>query len=219
MRGAGSGGVVRGGGTKVGTSFFVPISHFVLGMALTAAAPAKGAEPYTSAPASKGLLSELFHDQSRPPAKQEKMQSEAPPEPVSTVESEEVERQRHMNAWFRRVEVCDRLRMIADQNGNELLRDQANQLEERANEIYRLQTSRMPAPAQAPVAVLAADRENTSRVRPGPAARTSTTPLIGRAGSDKNWRQASSSPPRLGGSMDQREQAILNGTSMGEDRP
>lgn len=219
MRGAGSGGVVRGGGTKVGTSFFVRISHSVLCIALVAAATARGADPDGNAPAAKGLLSGLFHEKPKAQEKIDKNVSAVPPQPAGPVESTETERQRHQNAWFRRAQVCDRLRSIANQTGNQALMSQADELEERANELYRLQTSRLPLAAQSSVTLLAADQENTNHVRPGAAAHASTTPLTARGGADSNWRQASSSRPRLGGSMDQREQAILNGTSMGEDRP
>jgi hypothetical protein len=211
--------VVHGCGTKTGISFFVRISHSVLCIVLAAAATAKGADPDGNAPVGKGLLSGLFHEKPKTQAKIDKKGSDVPPQPASTGRSSETERQRYVNAWIRRVEVCDRLRSIADQTANQALMTQADELEERANALYRLQTAGLPLAAQAPVTVLASDRENTSRVRRGTAAAAPPELVTGSGAADHNRPQASSSPARLGGSMDQREQAILNGTSMGEDRP
>jgi hypothetical protein len=182
----------------------------------TAVAAAQGADNDVAAPVGNGLLSGLFHEKPRSSAKiTDPKVGEVKPQPVNTIESTEAERQRYVNAWFRRVEVCDRLRMIAEQTGNEALRNQATELEERANAIYRLQTSRLPLPAQAPLAVLAADRENPSRDRPGTLA-IAPTPGPNDRGFDNIQRASIDSPAGLGGSADQREQANLNGTSMGE---
>ncbi|MGH7224827.1 MAG: hypothetical protein ACRELF_16510, partial [Gemmataceae bacterium] len=179
-----------------------------------AVATAWGADDDIAAPVGNGLLSGLFHEKPRSQAQAEKQISNQKLQKASSVESVAAEQQRHMNALMRRMEVCDRLRMIANQTGNEALMTQANELEERANAIYRLQTSRLPLPAQAPLSVLAADRENPSRDPQG-AQGMANSPLPAGSGSDDFKRVSIDSPPRMGGNPDQREQAILNGTSMG----
>ena len=180
-----------------------------------AVATAWGADNDIASPVGNGLLSGLFHEKPRSQAQIEKQASDQKLQQASSIESMAAEQQRHMNALMRRMEVCDRLRMIANQTGNEALMTQANELEERANAIYRLQTSRLPLSAQAAASVLAADRENSSRDRMGVLA-TAPTPQPNDRGSDNLKRASLDSPARLGGSLDQREQAILNGTSMGE---
>jgi hypothetical protein len=185
-------------------SFCILHSAFCIGW--VAVATTRGEDGTVKPPVAKGLLSGLFHEKPRAQARMETKAGAEKPQPVSTVESTAIEQERQKNAWFRRVEVCDRLRMIANQTGNEALMNQANELEERANAIYRRQTSRLPLPAQAPLSVLAADQENLSRDRKGAVA---TTPAL--LPTDRSSGRA-----RLSGSMDQREQAILNGKSMGE---
>ena len=151
-----------------------------LGVAVTIARAGDYYEDNT--PESKGLLSGMFGDkpknQTKPskPVKSAKNArngrgaNEAAPRPAPTaeggsVELAAVEQQRRMNALIRRMEVCDRLRMIADQTGNEALMIQANELEERANAIYRQQMAGLPLPAQTPLSILA--DENRGRMAPG----------------------------------------------------
>jgi hypothetical protein len=59
--------------------------------------------------------------------------------------------QRNINAVLRRVQVCDRLRQIAEQSGNAELQHQADELEARAWAIYQQQTEAMPSPSSAPI--------------------------------------------------------------------
>jgi hypothetical protein len=179
-----------------------------------AVATTRGADNDGNTPAAKGLLSGLFHEKPKAKAKQEDKAVEEKPQPASSVESAAAQQQRYMHAWFRRVEVCDRLRMIADQTGNEALRDQANELEDRANAIYRQQTSGLPLAAQAAPSAL--ELHNQSRDREGAAAISSKSLSAGRS-PDNSRSKAMRSGQSLGGSMDQREQAILNGSSMGGD--
>lgn len=173
-------------------------------------------------PEAGGLLSGMFNEKARSPKKQttnkqtknKKTAEVVKPQPTVTVESAEAERQRHENALIRRMQVCDRLKTIAVQSGNDALLNQAYELEERATMIYRQQTSGLPMPAQTPLAVLAEEQQNPRRDRKGP---TASAPFLlpnGR-GPSAVTPTANSSAPRLEGSMDQREQAILNGTSMG----
>ena len=139
----------------------------------------------------------------------------------SAAETAQAEQQRQMHAIIRRMEVCDRLRMVALQSGNELLMRQADDLEARAQEIYRLKTANLPLAAE-PLATLAGDAERKPVKRD-----QQRTAESGRTSKDLNGGQILSkrplslydSPERLGGSMEQREQAALDGTGMGRDRP
>lgn len=177
-------------------------------------------------PEAHGLLSGMFHEKPKAPArgqgkgqaKNASAATEVKPPPINTVAIMAAEQQRHMNAWFRRMEVCDRLRAIANETGNDALMNQADELAERANQLYRQQTSRMPAPVVTPLSVLADDRQNPSRDRTGPAASVPLPPRSGRRPGVLS-PPTSSSAPRLEGSMDQREHAILNGTNMGGNGP
>jgi hypothetical protein len=145
-----------------------------------------------------GLLSGMFNEKPKKQAKSGKNTKNArnakngnevkPPPPVPTaeagyVESVAAEQQRHMNALIRRMEVCDRLRMIADQSGDEALMIQANELEERANAIYRHQISGLPLPAPSPLSVLADDRQNPNRGPQGAVA-TAPSPMMNGRGAD-----------------------------------
>lgn len=201
----------------------VCLVHSALGLQLAAVVPTRADDYYESnAPEARGLLSGMFHEKPKAPAKGRAPNSsaavEVKPPPINTVAIMAAEQQRHMNAWFRRMEVCDRLRAIANETGNDALMNQADELAERANQLYRQQTSRMPAPAPTPLTVLADDRQNLSRDRTGPTARA---PLPARSGRRPGVLSppASGSARRLEGNMDQREQAILNGTNMGGNGP
>jgi hypothetical protein len=140
-----------------------------------------------------GLLSGMFNEKPKKQVKHGKSsknakhaKEEAPRPVVPTAEAGYVEpaaaeQQRRMNALIRRMEVCDRLRMIADQTGNDALMIQANELEERANAIYRQQVSGLPLPA--PLSVLADDRQNPIRGREGAVA-TAPSPTMNGRGAD-----------------------------------
>jgi hypothetical protein len=161
-------------------------------------------------PESKGLLSGMFGEKPKRQAKRSKNTknsknaknaSEATPRPMPTAEGGSVElaaaeQQRRMNALIRRMEVCDRLRMIADQTGNEALMIQANELEERANAIYRQQMAGLPVPMQTPLSILADDLQNPSRVREGTVA---TAPLPLPNGRGDNRIQSEPQPLGSGG--------------------
>lgn len=181
-----------------------------------AVATTRGAEPEGKSPVAKGLLSDLFGEKPRGQTKTtSKVLDDKSSEPTTTIESAHALQQRFQNALLRRMEVCLRLQTIANETGNETLRNQAFELEQRANEIYRQQTAGLPLPAPSPASlasdnslmangsrsnsasqVLARDTEETPEV-PRP-------PLMG------------GTPSRLSGRLDQGEQAILNGTKRGE---
>lgn len=179
-----------------------------------AVATTRGADTDDNAPVAKGLLSGLFHEKPRTSAKQWNKPIEEKSQPVRPMESAAAQQQRHMNAWFRRVQVCDRLRMIAEQTGNDTLRDQADELEERANAIYRQQTSGLPLAAQATPAV--GEPQDRSRNLDGTMAINAVSQPA-RGGPNPITQRSSNSTSRLNGSFDQREQAILNGSSMRGD--
>jgi hypothetical protein len=144
--------------------------------------------------------------------------SEDKPAPPNPSESAAVEQKRQMNAYLRRVEVCLRLRQIAEDTGNAELQRQAEEMDARAWEIYRQQTARLP------ISDTAADRESMTLskkpVRKMRSAETASsekgsenaTPALNRPS-----RSARSGP--LGGDFEQREQSLLNGTFMGRDKP
>lgn len=179
-----------------------------------AVATARGADDDGKPPAAKGLLSDLFGGKSKSPGEQGKRVTEeiAQTPPPPSLDSAAAQQQRHMNAWMRRAEVCDRLRLIAEQTGNDNLLNQANELEERATAIYRLQVSGMPLSAPAAPSMTA--RSNSTLNRPGPAPSARKSPPDGRV-AGRSSPSANRSASRLNGSFDQREQAILNGSSMG----
>jgi hypothetical protein len=54
------------------------------------------------------------------------------------------EQKRAMNAFLRRMQVCDRLREIAYNTNDTELEQQANDLEEQARRLYEQQTARLP---------------------------------------------------------------------------
>ena len=127
---------------------------------------------------------------------------------------------RHMNALLRRMEVCDRLQLIANQTGDESLMNKAFELQERANDIYRRQTEGLPLPTSKPVAVPSDD----ARLANWPTPSGSTGSVLAREAAEamalpQRRPLTTDATSRLGGSMDQREQAILNGTSMGGNNP
>jgi hypothetical protein len=152
-----------------------------------AVAAARGGDYYEdNTPEPKGLLSGLFNEKPKNQAKRGKNAknaknsknapnvAEATPLPTAavtstsgSVDSVVAEQQRRMNALIRRMEVCDRLRMIANQTGNEVLMSQADELEERANALYRQQMAGLPLPAQTPLSILADDQPDPNRNRPG----------------------------------------------------
>lgn len=142
----------------------------VVGLGVAVATARAGDYYDDGTPEPKGLLSGMFNEKPKSQAKpnkkakttknvqnnaEQKNLLPAPSAETSTVEREEVERQRRENALLRRMAVCDRLRMIANQTGNETLMTQANELEERANAVYRQQMAGLSLPAQTPLSILA----------------------------------------------------------------
>jgi hypothetical protein len=165
----------------------------------------RGDDYQGKAPPSKGLLSSLFAEKPRAKAKTDaKSVEDKATSTAAVVESAHALQQRYQNALLRRMEVCDRLQFIADETGDEELRNRAYQLQERANEIFRLQMASLPLPAPRSTVV---PNENAGNVlaREGEESTASPRrrPLSGEGKS------------KVGGGMDRSEQAILNGTNMG----
>jgi hypothetical protein len=188
---------------------------WVVGLGV-AVATTRGAESEGKPPVAKGLLSGFFGEKPKGQAKTtSKVLVDKPPEPTSTIESAHAQQQRFQNALLRRMDVCLRLQTIANETGNETLRNQAFELEQRANEIYRQQTAGLPLPAPSPASLapdnaLMANGSQSNRASQVLARDTEETmvvpqpPLMGGA------------PARLGDRADQSAQAILNGTKRGE---
>jgi hypothetical protein len=190
-------------------SFCILHSAFCIGVA--------AAEPDLDAkPAPRGLLSGLFSDKSKSRAKADKAAlTEDKPAPRATVAMDNAELQRQWNAALRRMEVCDRLRRIAFQTDNEALMRQADELEARAREVYNRQTACLSMPARVPESPAQSDDKKAAW----------QTSRAGTA-NDKALDEAPPTPQqrptaldRLGGNFEQREQSILNSTSMGRDKP
>src|SRR6185437_17020064 len=120
----------------------------MVGLGMAAAAAAEPDSDVLTSPAKSGWWSSWFGEKPKPKHKVEKKTiAEEPPALPNPAEMGVVEQKRQMNAVLRRMEVCDRLRMVALQSGNEDLMRQADELEARAREVYRQQTAHLPAAA------------------------------------------------------------------------
>ncbi|HEY7423424.1 MAG TPA: hypothetical protein VH682_04210 [Gemmataceae bacterium] len=187
-------------------SFCILHSAFCIGVA--------AAEPDLDAKAApRGLLSGLFNEKPRSKAKADKLVPVEDKPAPTTVEMAVSEQQRQMNAYLRRVQVCLRLRQVAIETNNADLQRQADDLEARAWEIYGRKTARLPIPTQ-PLESSAKTADKKPAVR-----ETSRA-------ADKELDEAPPAPQRppaalnrLGGNFEQRERSILDGTSMGRDKP
>ncbi len=169
----------------------------------------------------KGIFSSWFGDKSKPPAKTESKPVEVKPDMMPNAPDLTAgEQKRQMEAFMRRMAVCDRLRQVALQSDNEALMRQADELEMRAQEIYRQKIADLPRVA-APLTTLAAEGEQKTThrsLKQDKEQQMSQTLPPSKLPSSK-FKNMYDSPERLGGSFDQREQAALGGTSMGRDRP
>src|SRR5690348_12639595 len=160
---------------------------------LGAAVAEAGERDGNTRPEPRGLLSGLFGD--KPKAKTDKQPAaDDRPAPSRTTEAVLLEQQRQMNALLRRMQVCDRLRLIAEQTGNDELMRQADVLEARAEEVYRQQTAQLPLPSQ-PLEADATPPAPKPAVKPADA------------------------PGRAGGGMELPEREVPGDTNMGRDRP
>ena len=127
------------------------------------------------------------------------------------VEPAGAEQQREMNAVLRRMEVCDRLRTIALQTGNDELMRQAEELEARAEEIYRRHTANPPAAA--PV------EEDTQPVEKKPAPKRRSDKATGDGILSKKPFSPSDRKSLMGPEFEIRERDVLKDVETGRDRP
>lgn len=173
-----------------------------------AVAAADGPDNDGKPAAPKGLLSGLFGSKSKAPAPPDLKPIEDQIKTLPVADTAAAARQRHINAFLRRLSVCQRLKDLAVQSGNEALMNQAEELEAHAQAIFYRDTNGLPAPAPA---VLRKPREAGE-----------PNHVLNTMADD---RSAPPSMPRrmdthsLDGNMDQREQAILNGSSMEGMKP
>jgi hypothetical protein len=161
------------------------------------------------APAKSGWWSSWFAEKPRAKPKSEKKPPvEEQPAPPRAEESPAAQQQREMNAVLRRMEVCDRLRTIALETGNDELMRQAEALEARAQELYRQHTMQLPSTEQPP--------EETKPVEKKPTAKKSDK---GPDGAARTRRRPSfdGGLQRMGMDFDSRERDFLKET--GRDRP
>lgn len=182
------------------------------------AAIAAAGQPDSDAKAgSHGLLADLFVDKAKEKAAADKAAVEEKTAAPRSAEEVAAEQQRHMNAILRRMEVCDRLRTIALQSGNEELLRQADELEARARDLYRRQIAQLPLPAVASEKPIrpAADKPVSRQASRKSGTRDRDLDEFTPAPS----RRPMSGMDRLGGDFAARERDILNGTSMGRDKP
>jgi hypothetical protein len=180
-----------------------------LGVAAAMADDADGDAKTT--PAKSGLWSSWLGEKPKPKAKTtkkppaEERPLPRPAEPAGT------EQQREMNAVLRRMEVCDRLRTIALQTGNDELMRQAEELEARAQEIYRRHTANPPAAA--PV------EEDTQPVEKKPAPKRKSDKALGESPRSSKWSSLGDRKDRMGIDFEMRERDVLKDVDTGRDRP
>jgi len=169
-----------------------------------------------SAAAKSGWWAGWFGEKPKPkPVAEKKAPADDAPAPPNSAEMGLVEQKRQMNAVLRRMEVCDRLRMVALQSGNEDLMRQADELEARAREVYRQQTAHLPAAAlpheadtkpkaQKPIAKETA-KVSGSTDKPFDVETMAVKPADSRGDLSVDFKQ--------------RERTLINGTFMGRDKP
>jgi hypothetical protein len=181
----------------------------IVGLGVAAAMADDSEGDGKSAPAKSGWWSSWFAEKPKTKPKAEKKPPvEDRPAPPSMPESPAAQQQREMNAVLRRMEVCDRLRTIALETGNDELMRQAEALEARAQELYRQHTAQLPAAEQAV--------EETKPVETKPAAKKSDKGLDEPARARRRTA-AGDGLKRMGMDFESRERDILKDT--GRDRP
>jgi hypothetical protein len=167
----------------------------------------------------KGLLAGWFGNKPKPTVKVDQKTIDEQPPLVNTAPTTISERQRQEHAVLRRMEVCDSLRRVALQTNNEALMRQADDLEMRAQEIYRQQTANLTLlAAPPPSSLLVADRKPAKRDKTATSGASNKDLEMGRM-MPRGGSSLYDTPSRLGGSMEEREQAAINGTGLGRDRP
>jgi len=182
----------------------------IVGLGAAAAVAEEPDGDAKAAPAKSGWWSNWLGEKPKPKAKIEKRPpAEDTPAPPRAADRGVMEQKRQMNAVLRRMEVCDRLRMVALQSGNEELMRQADELEARAREVYRQQTAHLPTQAQP----LEADQKPKEKK------------LAAKGLTDKEYDiETPAAKPvdarsRLSGDFERRERDLINDTFTGRDKP
>ncbi len=110
-----------------------------LGLGMGMVGLALGQEPPRSGP---GLLDRLFAGNfTAPPVQNITRDAKKEDTPAPVVHRPRVSRQQALSDYLRRLDACDRLRQIADMNGDEELRNRAEVLQTRAKDIYVQRTN------------------------------------------------------------------------------
>jgi hypothetical protein len=104
----------------------------------TCAAPAQPPPVGNKPGESPGLFGRLFGAPAKPGPKQE-----AGPKPNAAKQTA-AQLQEELAAYNRRCQVCDRLREVAQETGDEKLRDKADELEAQAFKLYQERTAHLP---------------------------------------------------------------------------
>jgi hypothetical protein len=192
----------------------------IVGLGLTVAAAEEPQGDSKSAPAKSGWWSGWFGDKapSAKPKAKFKGEKNAPvedrPAPSNPAESAATEQKRQMNAYLRRVEVCLRLRQVAEQTGNADLQRQAEEMDARAWEIYRRQTAQLSMPDVSANADIQPAIKKSAKKPAVVAERVNDRPYDAPAAA-----MPARSPEPLSGDFEQRERSLINGTFMGRDKP
>jgi hypothetical protein len=99
-----------------------------------------------------GLVQRLFQSNEKPADKKPAAnkpkatdEKQAEKKPVSAPEGAVAVRAKEEAAWIRRLQVCDRLKNLANQNNDDELYRQAEELEQRAWAVYLQRTAHLPA--------------------------------------------------------------------------
>ena len=183
----------------------------IAGLGVAAAMADDSDSDAKTAAAKSGWWSSWLGEKPKPKAKAaKKPPAEEHPLP-RPVEPAGAEQQREMNAVLRRMEVCDRLRTIALQTGNDELMRRAEELEARAQEIYRRHTANPPAAA--PV------EEEAPPVEKKPASTRKSDKAAGDAILSKKPLSPGDRKSLMGAEFEMRERDVLKDVETGRDRP
>ena len=132
----------------------------------------------------------------------------------SHVESAAVEQKRQMNAYLRRVEVCLRLRQIAEQTGND--RPAAPGRRDGCAGLGDLPSTDGPA---ARIRRVAGRRDNRAKEAGQKAEHAEVRVNERQYDEPAAAAMPTRSPEPLGGDFEQRERSLMSGTFMGRDKP
>jgi hypothetical protein len=134
-----------------------------LGLAVSAASAQEEKPKYAPKAADLSWFTGWFGGGGSPPGVSTTPPKPAPGEPAPlTIAQRAEEQDRLMKAYLRRLDVCDRLREVAQESSDDRLLKEAGRLEELAWRLYQTRSSKLLG-----VAGLAGDEE-TAEEKPGP---------------------------------------------------